>query len=128
MKDTDLKTYIVHIRRTWSERFSLEIEAQHFEIAKTVALELAKHESTNWSNMEQEEQVVIAVDDDTGESVFELDADAPTADPVRDEMLAALQAIASWWKETNHPFAYTDEMPAAVFDAMNSAIAIAVQP
>lgn len=84
--------YTVHIRRTWEERFPIEVSARSAKAAQKKALRIIEDDGdsqVDWSNMEETECVPIGVDDENGEPV-------PTEEPSPDknEFLVFVDTIA----------------------------------
>ena len=84
------RTYTVHLRRTWDERYAITVEAA----SPAEALQKANLEEDNvdfnWNNVEAAAREVMFIDDaQTGEQVYSLD------DDVQADTAAAVSAISS---------------------------------
>jgi hypothetical protein len=85
--------YTVYIRQHWEERFSIDVEADSIEEAKTQALDLAGDELFSWENTEMTRRVAWAIDDDK-EEVYSIDND-DTAQPEESELLDFIRQVAA---------------------------------
>ncbi len=71
------KTFTVHIRRTWDERYAITVAAASPADALQKANLEEDHVDFHWNNVEAAEREVMFIDDDqTGEQVYSLDDDA----------------------------------------------------
>ena len=71
------KTFTVHIRRTWDERYAITVEAASAADALQKANLDEDNVDFNWNNIEAAEREVMFIDDDqTGEQVYSTDDDA----------------------------------------------------
>ncbi len=70
------RTFTVHVRRTWDERYAITVEAASPAEALQKANLEEDHVDFNWNHVEAAEREVMFIDDDqTGEQVYSLDDD-----------------------------------------------------
>ena len=72
------RSFTVHIRRTWDERYAITVEASSVAEALEKANLGEDNVDFNWNNVEAAEREVMFIDDaQTGEQVYSLDDELP---------------------------------------------------
>lgn len=65
-----MKKFKVHIARTYTERYAVEVRARNLQAAKAKAVRENDEFGFNWNNVECDNVEVMGVDDARGRELF----------------------------------------------------------